>query len=78
MNAPSISRQMSYDERVWDHRTPITLHDMDIHSVDFYNHIEAMIGTLNYVVIALDDDEQNVSLAVRIFRLAVAHPPACG
>ena len=73
VNAPSISRQMSYDERVWDHRTPITLHDMDIHSVDFYNHIEAMIGTLNYVVIALDDDEQNVSLAVRIFRLAVRY-----
>ena len=73
VNAPSISRQMSYDEHVWDHLTPITLHDLDIHSVDFYNHIESMINTLNYVVIALDDDEQNVSLAVRIFRLAVRY-----
>ena len=73
VNAPSISRQMSYDEHEWNHLTPITLHDLDIHSVDFYNHIESMIETLNYVVIALDDDEQNVSLAVRIFRLAVRY-----
>ena len=73
VNAPSISRQMSYDEHEWDHLTPITLHDLDIHSVDFYNHIESMIDTLNYVVIALDDDEQNVALAVRIFRLAVRY-----
>ena len=73
VNAPSISRQMSYDQLVWDQITPITLHDLNINSVDFYNHIESMIKTLNYVVIALDDDEQNVSLAVRIFRLAVRY-----
>ena len=73
VNAPSISRQMAYDQLVWDHLTPITLHDMNINSVDFYNHIESIIKTLNYVVIALDDDEQNVSLAVRIFRLAVRY-----
>ena len=73
VNAPSISHQMSYDDEQVDKNTPITLHDFDIHSVDFYNHIERMITSLNYVVIALDDDEQNVSLAVRIFRLAVRY-----
>ncbi len=74
VNAPSISPKMSYNDEQGDHKMRITLHDLDIHSVDFYNHIEHLIETLNYVVIALDDDEQNVSLAVRIFRLALRHP----
>ncbi len=73
VNAPSISPKMSYNDEQGDHKMRITLHDLDIHSVDFYNHIEHLIETLNYVVIALDDDEQNVSLAVRIFRLALRH-----
>jgi hypothetical protein len=46
---------------------------MDIHSVQFYDYIEHIIRSLNYVVIALNDDEQNVSLAVRIFRLAMRY-----
>lgn len=71
VNAPSVSEHMSYDEDVEHQQAPITLHDMDVLSVEFYNLLERMIGTLNYVVIALDDDVANVSLAVRIFRLAV-------
>ena len=73
VNAPSISTQMSYDNDSPSNNSPLALHDLDLHSVDFYDHIERWIKTLNYVVIALDDDEENVSLAVRIFRLAVRY-----
>ena len=73
VNAPSVSQQMSYGNESAAHPTLITLHDLDIHSVTFYSHIERMIKELNYVVIALDDDEENVSLAVRIFRLAIRY-----
>lgn len=73
VNAPSISRQITYDDENQGSPSPFTLHNLDIHSVDFYRLIEQWIATLNYVVLALDDDEENVSLAVRIFRLAVRH-----
>ena len=49
----------------------ITLHEMDAMSVEFYRRVEASIKDLNYVVIAQGDDILNISLAVRIFRLAV-------
>ena len=73
VNAPAVSHKMRYNDENSAAEAPITLHDMDIHSVQFYNHIESIISTLNYVVTALNDDEQNVSLAVRIFRLAVRY-----
>ncbi len=73
VNAPSVSDHMSYDENEEQQQPLITLNDLDVLSVDFYSHIEKLIRTLNYVVIALDDDVENVSLAVRIFRLAVRY-----
>ena len=72
-NAPSVSDQMSYNDDAEHQHSLITLHDMDVLSVDFYNHLRHLIENLNYVVIALDDDVANVSLAVRIFRLAVRY-----
>ena len=73
--APSVSRRMNCYEGggVSDNSSAITLHNMDVLGVDFYNYLEAIIRTLNYVVIALGDDVTNVSLAVRIFRLAVRY-----
>ena len=49
----------------------ITLHSMDARSVDFYQIIEKNVSTLNYIVVAMDDDEANISLAVRLVRLAL-------
>ena len=71
VNAPEVSHKMSYDNH--DDQAPIHLHEFDVLSVDFYNHVEKMIDDLNYVVVALDDDEENISLGVRIFRLAVRY-----
>lgn len=75
VGAPSVSCRMTYCEGndAPDNSSAITLHDMDVLGVDFYNYLETVIRTLNYVVIDYDDDETNVSLAVRIFRLAVRY-----
>lgn len=49
----------------------ITLHEIDCQSVAFYHLLRQKIKMLNYVVLAMDSDEMNISLAVRIFRLAI-------
>ena len=51
----------------------VTLHQMDSHSVDFYQHMEEWIKTLNYIVICMGNDDANIQLAVRIFKMAVRH-----
>lgn len=48
----------------------ITLHEMDCRSVEFYLNLENWIKDLNYIVIATEDDELNISLAVRVFKAA--------
>lgn len=65
-NAPSVSvgREQS---------SLISLHEMDPDSADFFDFVKASIKKLNYVVIALDDDVKNISLAVLIFKFAVQH-----
>ncbi len=67
-NAPSVATSVSSHERAL-----INLHEMDAMSVEFYHRVEAGIKDLNYVVVAQGDDELNISLAVRIFRLAVRY-----
>ena len=73
VNAPSIAEQIAYDDEPKLGDKPIALHDMDCHSVAFYELVEKTIDNLNYVVLTLDDDETSVSLAVRLFRLAVRY-----
>lgn len=51
----------------------ITLHEMDIQSAAFYEQLEEWIKKLNYVLIATENDEENISLAIRIFRLAIRY-----
>lgn len=72
-NAPSVMTNLSSAQPSSAQSPFITLHNMDVTSIDFYRYIETHIQQLNYVVIAQDNDEQNVSLAVRIFRLAVRY-----
>ena len=51
----------------------ITLHEMDIQSAAFYGQLEEWIKKLNYVLIATENDEENISMAIRIFRLAIRY-----
>ncbi len=53
----------------------LSLHELDMKSVEFYRKLEGWVKSLNYVVIATDDDENNMSLAVRLFKLAVRYRP---
>ncbi len=73
VNAPAIKPTMSFKTESQDTGSLITLHKMDCQGVDFYQKLVEWINPLNYVVICMGDDEMNVSLAVRILRLAIRH-----
>ena len=51
----------------------LSLHELDMKGVVFFKKLENWVKKLNYVVIAANDDEQNMALAVRIFKLAVRY-----
>ena len=74
-NAPSIKAEQAFEhEGSPSNGNPlVSLHEMDSKSPDFYDKLKEWITELNYIVIAQEDDEQNISLAVRIFRMAVKY-----
>lgn len=72
-NTPSVKPAMPFKEEAPHTESMITLHQMDCKSVEFYHNLEKWVKTLNYVVVAMDDDETNISLAVRIFRYAMRY-----
>ena len=71
-NAPAIKLAMPFkgDDKK---DSLITLHEMDCQSVYFYEKLEEWIKSLNYVVLATGDDELNISLGVRVLRLAIRY-----
>lgn len=72
-NAPAIKPSMPFKGKETAENSLITLHEMDCQSVLFYEKLESIIKSLNYVVIATGNDEMNISLGVRILRLAIHH-----
>ena len=71
-NAPAIRPALPFkDQEAKD--SLLRLHQMDCRSVFFYEHLEEWVKTLNYVVLATGDDELNISLGVRILRLAIRY-----
>lgn len=74
-NAPSIKPKLAFNNEGDSPKDDslITLHEMDSKSTDFYEKLKEWITDLNYIVIAQDDDEQNIALGVRIFRMAVKY-----
>jgi len=69
MNAPAIRTKVMKEDDCEEEI--INLYKMDCRSEEFYRKIKRWIPELNYIVMATDDDETNISMAVRIFRLAV-------
>ena len=71
-NAPAIKPAMPFkgDD---NNDSLITLHEMDCQSVYFYEKLEEWIKSLNYIVIATGVDELNISLGVRVLRLAIRY-----
>lgn len=72
-NAPAIHPSMPFLKGCGDDKSLITLHKMDCRSAEFYLHLEKWIRTLQYIVIATDNDELNMTLAVRIFKAAARY-----
>lgn len=72
-NAPAIKPSMPFIKDGENSKALITLHEMDCRSVEFYLKLETWIKTMNYVVIATEDDELNISLAVRVFKAAARY-----
>lgn len=48
----------------------ITYQNLDYTSTDFWNHLHDLLEELNYIVIAVGDDEKGISLAVDIYEYA--------
>lgn len=50
--------------------TGITYHPIDYASSEFWKHLHTLLNELNYIVIAVGDDEKGISLAVDIYEFA--------
>lgn len=66
-NAPSLQQSKDF----FSPDSPIVFHHLDCNDSEFYKLLVYQIANLNYIVLATGDDEFNISLAVRILRLAV-------
>ena len=65
-----ISEMLNCAENNSMHR--INLYDADCHSQLFMNYLEKNIYTLNYIVISIKDDEEGITMAVRLLKQAIA------
>lgn len=68
-----LNKSKRNDDNNPEKKDLIVLHEMDCRSVRFYKKLEDWIKTLNYIVIATEDDELNLSLGVRIFKIATRY-----
>lgn len=69
-NSPGVSVSVPFIPGMMKDNAPVTLNQMDCQSIEFYHNLQTWIKTVNYIVIATDNDELNITLAVRIFKLA--------
>ena len=71
VNTPSI--EVSHDAKEESDLKKINFYNMDCRSMDFYNKLKTWIASLNFVVVATENDEMNISMAVRIMRMAIRY-----
>lgn len=73
---PATQKQNSEETEKKKHEeSMIHLHEMDCESVEFYRQVQKWLRKLNYIVMATDSDELNMSHAIRLFRLAIRIRP---
>lgn len=72
-NAPAIKVSVPFINGMKNSDSLITLNQMDCRSIEFYQNLEDWIKDLNYIVIATDNDELNITLAIRIFKMAIRY-----
>lgn len=71
--APAINISVPFIKGMEKPGALITLDNLDCQSIKFYKGLEKWIKELNYIVIATGDDELNITLAIRIFKLATRY-----
>lgn len=59
--------------RLGDPATGINWHNIDHRCTEFWNGLRQNIDSLNYVVLAMGDDEKDMTLAVDIYNLALRY-----
>lgn len=69
-NSPAIAVSVPFIKGMAHDDALITLNQMDCQGIEFYHNLESWIKNVNYIVIATDNDELNITLAVRIFKMA--------
>lgn len=72
-NAPAIRPYMPFVSETENKDSLLELQDIDACSVEFYRRLEHRIRSLNYVVVATENDELNMTLGVRIFKMAIRY-----
>lgn len=70
---PAIKPYMPFVSETENKDSLLELQDIDACSVEFYRRLEHRIRSLNYVVIATENDELNMTLGVRIFKMAIRY-----
>ncbi len=70
-NSPAIKPSVPFVAGMENPDALIELHNLDCNSIEFYAKLQEKIKMLNYVVLSTDNDELNMSMAVRIFRTAL-------
>lgn len=73
VNVPSIKPHIPFAKCSGNQEALITLHDMDCRGVEFNMALEQWIKELNYIVVATEEDELNMSLGIRIFKAAARY-----
>jgi hypothetical protein len=64
----SISRALAYRKNSSDGSPLITTHQTTANSTTFYDLLHTLSPTLNYVVVAVGSDIENLSIAINIYR----------
>lgn len=72
-NAPQVNPSIPFVEGKDNEDSLVTLYKMDCRSVEFILKLEEQIAKLNYLAVVTDDDELNISLAVRAFKAALRY-----
>ena len=69
VNTPSINITMNRSQS--EELNMINFYNLDCRSKEFYKNLKQWIASLNYIIVATGDDEANISIAVRMLRLAI-------
>lgn len=73
VNAPAIKPYIPFISESENKDSLIELQNMDACGVEFYTQLQQKIKSLNYVVLATESDELNITLGVRILKIAIRY-----